>query len=117
MPYFSNEFFEDTKIEDVKDVITDIKESFAKNEWKNYQFYKFDDSRIPLTHTYLRNEKYEPRPNQQETIDKFKTAIENDRKNLLMYAVMRFWKIIYFNVLRYRNAGNSCCHCICKSRC
>ena len=91
LPYFSNEFFCDAKVKDVKDAISDIKDNHTKNTGK-YQFYKFDESRIPLTHTYSRNEKYEPRPNQQETIDKFKTAIDNGRNNLLMYAVMRFGK-------------------------
>jgi hypothetical protein len=91
LPYFSNEFFENTGVQDVKEAIEDIKDSHSKNGGK-YQFYKFDESRIPLTHTYSRTENYEPRPNQCETIFNFKKAIEKGRTNLLMYAVMRFGK-------------------------
>ncbi len=65
LPYYSNEFFENTKVKDIKDAIIDIKECHSNNNSK-YQFYKFDTSRIPLTHTYTRTENYKPRPNQQE---------------------------------------------------
>jgi hypothetical protein len=87
---FSKEFFENVKVQDVKDAILDIKDSYSKNGNK-YQFYKID-SRHREVYTYLRNEEYEPRPNQQETIDNFKLALQKRRNNLLMYAVMRFGK-------------------------
>jgi len=90
LPYFSKEFFENTDVQDVKDAIIDIKDNYSKNNGK-YQFYKVD-TRLPETYTYSRIENYEPRPNQQETINKFKTALEKGKKNLLMYAVMRFGK-------------------------
>jgi len=89
--YYSNEFFKDTNEKDIKDAIKDIRKSYEINNNK-YQFYKFDSSRVPITHTYARTENYIPRPNQQETINKFEIAIKNGRKNLLMYAVMRFGK-------------------------
>jgi hypothetical protein len=92
LPYFSNEFFENTRVQDVKEAIEDIKDSHSKNNGK-YQFYKFDENRIRRTTlTYQRIENYEPRPNQQETICNFRKAIEKGRTNLLMYAVMRFGK-------------------------
>ena len=91
LPYFSQEFFKNATNKDIKAAIKDIKRNYNLNN-KKYQFYKFDSSRIPLTHTYERNENYKPRPNQQETIDKFKIAYKNGRVNLLMYAVMRFGK-------------------------
>uniref|UniRef100_UPI0040497A74 Eco57I restriction-modification methylase domain-containing protein n=1 Tax=Flavobacterium sp. TaxID=239 RepID=UPI0040497A74 len=69
----------------------DIKTSYSNNELK-YQFYKFDASRIPITQKYNRTQNYSPRPNQQETVNNFMTAINKGRKNLLMYAVMRFGK-------------------------
>ncbi|MDR3293833.1 MAG: Eco57I restriction-modification methylase domain-containing protein [Clostridiales bacterium] len=87
----SKEFFKDTKPKDIEDAIKDIKQEFDTNSPK-YSFYKFDESRIPLTHAYLRNEIYEPRPNQRQAIDNFSTAITNGKTNLLMYAVMRFGK-------------------------
>lgn len=89
--YYSNEFFKDTNLSDIDDAITDIVDAHKNNEPK-YKFYKFDGSLLPETHTYVRNQEYEPRPNQKETIKRFREAIDNGRTNLLMYAVMRFGK-------------------------
>ena len=91
IPYCSNEFFKDATPNDLDNAIIDIKDSHKNNDTK-YQFYKFEDSHIPIVHTYNRTETYEPRPNQKETIESFKEALKKDRKNLLMYAVMRFGK-------------------------
>ncbi len=91
IPYYSNEFFKDATPNDLDDAIIDIKDSHKNNDTK-YQLYKFEDSHIPIVHTYNRTETYEPRPNQEETIERFKEALKKDRINLLMYAVMRFGK-------------------------
>lgn len=91
IPYYSNEFFKDATSNDLEDAVNDIKDSHKKNDTK-YQFYKFEGSMIPEIHTYKREEIYNPRPNQQETIDSFNKALRNGRNNLLMYAVMRFGK-------------------------
>jgi len=91
IPYYSNEFFKNATEKDLQDAIDDIKSGHKKNESK-YQYYRFDESHIPITHTYKRTENYNPRPNQQETINNFKKAVIKKRKNLLMYAVMRFGK-------------------------
>ncbi len=91
IPYYSKEFFKNATEDDLNDAIEDIKLCHDNNETK-YQYYKFDESHIPITHTYARTATYEPRPNQEETINKFKKAIENGENNLLMYAVMRFGK-------------------------
>lgn len=91
IPYYSNEFFENASDKDVKEAIEDIKRSHSENNPK-YQYYKFDESPIPLTHTYNRTEKYAPRPNQAATVKRFREAIDKGRTNLLMYAVMRFGK-------------------------
>jgi Eco57I restriction-modification methylase/Type III restriction enzyme, res subunit len=91
IPYYSKEFFENATIEDVQKAIEDIKQSHQNNTNK-YQLYKFDQSRVPQTYTYTRNQTFKPRPNQQETIDNFTKAVEKGRANLLMYAVMRFGK-------------------------
>lgn len=91
LPHYSNEFFRETDEKDLERAIADIKNSFKNNEPK-YQYYSFDESRVPLTHTYKRTEEYEPRPNQRETINNFNKAIKKGRSNLLMYAVMRFGK-------------------------
>lgn len=87
--YFSNEFFENATRKDVADAIDDIYNDAVTNAGK-YQFY--DENRLPETYTYKREDNYKPRPNQQDAINKFKKAIKKGRKNLLMYAVMRFGK-------------------------
>jgi hypothetical protein len=91
IPYYSNEFFENATAENLNEAIEDIKKGHLNNESK-YQYYRFDESHIPITHTYTRAEDYPLRPNQQKTLDNFREAINKDRKNLLMYAVMRFGK-------------------------
>lgn len=89
--YYSNEFFEKATNTDVKEAIEDIKESYEKNDNK-YQFYDANTS-LPEIFQYKREEKeWQPRPNQKEAIENFKNARKNGRKNLLMYAVMRFGK-------------------------
>lgn len=91
IPYYSNEFFKDATPDDLSNAINDIKASHENNDTK-YQLYKFEDSHVPIVHTYNRTEAYEPRPNQQETIERFRQALDKGRNNLLMYAVMRFGK-------------------------
>ncbi|MBS1549223.1 MAG: Eco57I restriction-modification methylase domain-containing protein [Bacteroidetes bacterium] len=91
IPYYSNEFFENATEQDLQEAIKDIENGHKNNDPK-YQYYRFDESHIPIVHTYQRTENYNPRPNQQETIKKFREAIDKGRTNLLMYAVMRFGK-------------------------
>ncbi len=91
IPYYSQEFFKDATRKDIENAILDIKNNYRKAQNK-YQYYRFEESRVPLTHTYERVEEYEPRPNQDRTIEKFKKAVDSGRKNILMYAVMRFGK-------------------------
>lgn len=91
IPYYSNEFFENATEDDLREAIEDIKSGHQNNESK-YQYYRFDESHIPITHTYTRIEEYPLRPNQQKTVDNFREAVNKGRKNLLMYAVMRFGK-------------------------
>ncbi len=91
--YYSKEFFKDATKNDLEEAIIDIKNCYNRNEPK-YQYYKFEESHVPITHTYSRTADYKPRPNQKATIEKFKIAISKNppRTNLLMYAVMRFGK-------------------------
>jgi hypothetical protein len=91
IPYYSNEFFKNATEEDLKEAIKDIKKSHKNNDPK-YQYYRFDESHVPIIHTYSRTESYDLRPNQKATIKSFKAALKKGRKNLLMYAVMRFGK-------------------------
>ena len=88
--YYSKEFFKEASAQDVIDAVDDIMRDYNENGGK-YQFYNAD-TRLPETHTYERTETYDPRPNQEATIRRFKSAIDAGRTNLLMYAVMRFGK-------------------------
>ncbi len=88
--YYSKEFFKNTNTEDVAAAIEDIRKSYEDGADK-YQFYNSATS-LPEVHTYRSTGWWNPRPNQQDTIDNFKKAIAAGRTKLLMYAVMRFGK-------------------------
>lgn len=87
--YYSREFFENAKEDDVKEAIEDIKQSEKAKDGR-YHFYTPDY--LPVKLTFERVKDFPPRDNQQKAIDKFKEAVKNGRNNLLMYAVMRFGK-------------------------
>lgn len=87
--YFSKEFFYDTKISNVIDAITDIKNNY--NRTNKYDYYSASNN-LPQTFHYKRGDNWILRPNQREAVDNFLKAINNKRTNLLMYAVMRFGK-------------------------
>lgn len=89
IPYYSKEFFENAQPSDIDEAILDI-ERYASTVGGPYQFYTEDH--LPTVEHYARVDNYDPRPNQQATIDNFMTAIAAGRRNLLMYAVMRFGK-------------------------
>lgn len=88
--YVSVEFFNDTTSVDVANAILDIKESYKKGEDK-YQYYNAN-TKLAETQAVASMGMLEPRPNQREAILNFEAAIKKGRKNLLMYAVMRFGK-------------------------
>lgn len=89
LPYYSREFFKGATPEDVEAAIKDIVQSAHENSHK-YPLYTSD--RLPQTFTYARTENYTPRNNQRQAIVNFKAAVEAGRRNLLLYAVMRFGK-------------------------
>ncbi len=88
--YYSKEFFKNASACDINDAVTDIHRDFNEKTQK-YHFYNAE-SRLPETINFARTESFDPRPNQKNAIDNFKTAISSGRTNLLMYAVMRFGK-------------------------
>ena len=88
--YYSKEFFKEATVEDVEEAIADIKNDY-QNKTQKYQFYSVETLR-PEETVFPRTETYPMRPNQEKTVNAFKAAIANGRKNLLMYAVMRFGK-------------------------
>lgn len=88
--YYSREFFKDTEIIDIDSAIEDIKNNYRNNTGK-YEYYS-SNNRLPQVYHYERGEAWRLRPNQKEAVDNFINAVKNGRKNLLMYAVMRFGK-------------------------
>ena len=88
--YYSREFFKETEILDIDNAIEDIKENYQVNSSK-YEYYS-SNNRLPKTYHYQRGENWDLRPNQEAAVDNFIQAVNNGRKNLLMYAVMRFGK-------------------------
>lgn len=88
--YYSREFFKDTEIVDIDTAIEDIKKNYNENTGK-YEYYS-SNNRLPKVYHYERGEAWNLRPNQKEAVNNFAHAVKNGRKNLLMYAVMRFGK-------------------------
>lgn len=92
LPHFSNEFFEHATPTDIDEAIDDIRESAIKNDGR-YKFYSMQDVRIPKDFHFKRDEEpLTPRPNQEDAVKRFASAIDNNHNHLLMYAVMRFGK-------------------------
>ena len=88
--YYSREFFKEVETGDIDNAIEDIKENYRANLNK-YEYYS-SKNRLPQTFHYQRGEHWTLRPNQQSAVDSFIKAVNNGRRNLLMYAVMRFGK-------------------------
>ena len=88
--YYSNEFFKNSKPEDIEKAIEDIKSNYERNTNK-YQYYDAE-THLPKTYKYASTGMWKLRPNQKEAVENFKKAVKKGRTNLLMYAVMRFGK-------------------------
>ncbi len=88
--YYSDEFFKEATPSDVQEAISDIKESH-NNDVQKYHYYN-SGNLLPETYTYASSGMWPLRPNQEEVVCNFRTAVDNGRTNLLMYAVMRFGK-------------------------
>lgn len=88
--YYSREFFKEATVQDVQEAIADILKDY-NDHTQIYQFYNAQD-RLPEQPRYASTGKWDMRPNQEKTVENFKIALDNGRKNLLMYAVMRFGK-------------------------
>lgn len=88
--YYSNEFFEDATKGDVKAAIGDIRHDF-ETKGQRYQFYSVAEG-LPTGVKFPSTGMWTLRPNQDAAVKRFQAAIAAGRKNLLMYAVMRFGK-------------------------
>lgn len=92
LPYYSNEFFENATVEDIEDAVKDIRKSAADKDGR-YKLYSMEDGRMPVDFHYERGKETLPlRPNQEEVVRNFMSALKHGRTHLLMYAVMRFGK-------------------------
>lgn len=88
--HYSREFFKNIETIDIDKAIEDIKNNYNDNTGK-YEYYSLNN-RLPQYYYYKRGEIWDLRPNQKEVVDNFSNAVKNGRRNLLMYAVMRFGK-------------------------
>ena len=88
--YYSNEFFEGATKSDVKAAIGDIRHDFD-TKGQRYQFYSIAEG-LPTGVKFPSTGVWSLRPNQKAAVRKFQAAVAAGRKNLLMYAVMRFGK-------------------------
>ena len=87
---YSREFFKDVSVSDVEAAITDIREEYrSDNPIKQYTYYKLAEKK-PADFHWKHDQKWELRPNQKAVVDTF--VEKSDKKELLMYAVMRFGK-------------------------
>ena len=88
--YYSREFFRGATVVDVEEAIADIRADYDSKTGR-YHYYNAT-TQLPTIEKYASTGMWDPRPNQDKTIKAFKKAIDNGRKHLLMYAVMRFGK-------------------------
>ena len=92
--YFSNEFFKDAEVEDVKDAIKQIEEDFVEGG-HHFDFYSVKDIKPEADDDKCPDPvDLELRPNQKDAVKAFMVAKAAKRENLLMYAVMRFGKTV-----------------------
>ena len=88
--YYSKEFFKGATKGDVKAAIGDIRRDF-ETKGQRYQFYSVAEG-LPTGVKFPSTGVWSLRPNQKAAVRKFQAAVAAGRKNLLMYAVMRFGK-------------------------
>lgn len=87
--YYSNEFFKDVTIEELKKAIQEVKQDFSNANTK-YTYYKLVDKKPSDVH-WKNDKKWTLRSNQKEVVENFVEKVQTE-KELLMYAVMRFGK-------------------------
>ena len=91
--YFSREFFRDTESEDVKTAVDVISEDIA-SDGNHYPSYALNSIRNNAEEEEHISGPFNPRDIQKDVIDKYVEVTENGtlKKELLLYAVMRFGK-------------------------
>lgn len=90
-PYhYSSEFYRDTEIKEIEDAISFLRTNAVQPD-SAYKLYSAS-SLGEVDKGFKRDQNMKLRDNQKEVVDNFITAYKKGRKNLLMYAVMRFGK-------------------------
>ena len=90
LQYYSNEFFKNVSVENVQEAINDIvKDGESDNPEKKYNFYSQETAKSK-DFKWNNDADWKLRPNQQEVVNNYLNKI--DKKELLMFAVMRFGK-------------------------
>lgn len=90
---FEREFFQNATVRDVQEGIIDINSEYRKEGVGRYNYYQVGEENSSIEQHWSRNADYSPRPNQKQVIENIVKAVqEKNRKNLLLYAVMRFGK-------------------------
>ena len=88
--YYSNEFFKDINVDNLEEAFRHIEQDVEQGGGI-YQLY--NEQHLPeISHYERDSESYKLRPNQDDAVKAFVTALEKGRTKLLMYAVMRFGK-------------------------
>lgn len=86
----SSEFYLDTEIKDIEEAIAHIRTHSQLPE-SPYKFYSADTLK-EIEQGFVRNLTLRLRDNQAAVVDKFLASYSKGRRNMLMYAVMRFGK-------------------------
>ena len=91
---FSNEFFYNTKPEDVEKAIEELHNLIKKSRYDIISRLKDKERKVKkyVEPTHDRHIKFKERKLQEDTIDNFDRRCRAGEKELLMYAVMRFGK-------------------------
>ncbi|MBO1306477.1 Eco57I restriction-modification methylase domain-containing protein [Enterococcus sp. 669A] len=89
---YEHEFFKNASKNDLIDGTQDIEAEYHRESSEKYNFYKANEHNSQYEQHYKRDKNYLPRPNQEEALKNIEEAVKNGRKNLLLYAVMRFGK-------------------------
>ena len=90
LKFYSNEFFKNVSVEELEDAIDEIiKDGNLEGITRRFKYHYIKDSNLAIPH--LNNsEDWKLRPNQEAVVNNFMN--KKDKKELLMYAVMRFGK-------------------------
>ncbi|MBO1084962.1 MULTISPECIES: Eco57I restriction-modification methylase domain-containing protein [Enterococcus] len=89
---WQQEFFKEATTDDLDEGLKDIKQEFSKEGNRKYRYYHVGEENSQVEEHWRPTKDYLPRQNQKEVIENIVAAVNAEKKNLLLYAVMRFGK-------------------------